>query len=47
MGLAGEIAYKKIKEQNLGTSSYRTFIIDSISNMTYDILKGGAKIESI
>ena len=47
MGLAGEIAYDKIKQQNAGTSSYRTFIIDSISNMTYDILKGGAKIESI
>ncbi len=47
MGLAGEIAYDKIKKQNAGTSSYRTFIIDSISNMTYEILKGGAKIESI
>lgn len=47
MGFAGEIAYDKIKKQNAGTSSYRTFIIDAISNMTYDILKGGAKIESI
>lgn len=47
MGLAGEIAYDKIIKQNAGTSSYRTFIIDAISNMTYDILKGGAKIESI
>ncbi len=47
MGLAGEIAYDKIKKQNAGTSSYRTFIIDAISNMTYGILKGGAKIESI
>lgn len=47
MGLAGEIAHDKIIQQNAGTSSYRTFIIDSISNMTYDILKGGVKIESI
>jgi len=45
MALSGEIAYKKITDQNLGTSSYRTFIIDSISNMTYEILKGGANIE--
>lgn len=47
MGLAGEIAYNKTIQQNAGTSSYRTFIIDAISNMTYEILKGGAKIESI
>ncbi len=47
MGLSGEIAYNKIKQIEAGTSSYRTFIIDAISNMTYDTLKGGAKIEII
>lgn len=47
MGLSGEIAYSKMLQSNGGTSSYRTFIIDAISNMNYETLKGGAKIESI
>jgi hydroxyethylthiazole kinase len=47
MGLSGEIAYNKIKQTEAGTSSYRTFIIDAISNMSYETLKGGVKIEII
>ena len=45
MGLCGEMAYQKICETNGGTSSFRTYLIDAMSNMEDDILKGGAKIE--
>lgn len=45
MGLSGEKAYEKIKEKNEGTGSFRTYLIDAVSLMNYDILKKGAKIE--
>ncbi len=44
MGLSGELAYKNL--QGLGTGSYKTLIIDHISNMNNSVLKDGAKIES-
>lgn len=45
MGLCGELAYQKICETNGGTSSFRTYLIDAMSKMEDDILKGGVKIE--
>lgn len=46
MGLCGEIALKRLKESKLnGTSSYRTYIIDAMSNLTDEILEEGMKIE--
>ena len=44
MGLAGEIAYKRVSEMD-GNSSYRNFIIDAIYRMTPEELKEGAKYE--
>jgi hydroxyethylthiazole kinase len=46
MGLSGEIAYEKVKKENAGTSSFRTYLIDAMSNMTGEMLEGGMKIES-
>lgn len=45
MGLCGELAYEKIIKLDEGTSSYRTYIIDFMSKMNYNILSGGAKYE--
>lgn len=46
MGLAGEIAFKKLEEVNGGTSTYRMLLIDAISQIDYKILKEGIKIET-
>ncbi|WP_304507779.1 hydroxyethylthiazole kinase [Anaerotignum sp.] len=47
MGLSGEIALERLKKTELGgTSSYRTYIIDAMSNMTDEILEEGMKIEA-
>lgn len=46
MGLAGEIAFEKLTEVQGGTSSYRIFIIDAISQINYEKLKEGVKIET-
>lgn len=46
MGLSGELAYEKMLEQQTGTSSYLTYIIDEISKMTTDKLERGANVES-
>ncbi len=47
MGLSGEIAFERLKKTELGgTSSYRTFIIDAMSNMSDEILEGGMKLEA-
>lgn len=45
MGLSGEIAYQKIMNEHKGTSSFRTYLIDTISMMDDKILEGGMKIE--
>ena len=34
MGVSGELAHERKKKNDAGTSSYRTYIIDEISNMT-------------
>lgn len=45
MGLAGEFAYKKIIENNVGSSSFKMYLIDFISKIDEIILKEGAKVE--
>ena len=46
MGLAGEIAHARVESTPLaGTSSFRTYLIDAISNMTDEMLEEGMKIE--
>ncbi len=44
MGLAGEIACSRLNKLD-GNSSYRSYIIDAICNMTPDQLERGAKYE--
>lgn len=44
MGLAGEIAWKRMQEGD-GNSTYRNRIIDALFNMTGDELEKGAKYE--
>ncbi len=44
MGLAGEIAYAKLNKLD-GNSSYRSYIIDAICNMTPEEISEGAKYE--
>lgn len=46
MGLAGEIAFKRLEKNQGGTSSYKGFLIDAISQIDYKILKEGVKIET-
>lgn len=45
MGLCGELAYNKLEKVGGGTSTYRTYIIDFMSNINSEILNGGAKVE--
>lgn len=45
MGLCGEMAYEKVQDEKSGTSSYRTYLIDSMSNMDGETLQGGMKLE--
>lgn len=46
MGLCGELAYKKMIQNDAGTSSFRTYLIDEISKMDANGLKEGIKVES-
>lgn len=46
MGLAGEMAFKKLEKVRSGTSTYRTLLIDSISEIDLANLKEGVKIEN-
>lgn len=45
MGIAGEIAYQKVTKENLGTAGFRTYLIDAMSIMNEETLKGGMKVE--
>ncbi len=45
MGLSGELAYEKMKKNDAGTSSLRTYLIDFMSKIDARMLKEGAKIE--
>lgn len=46
MGLAGEIAFEKLKKVDGGRSSYKMFLIDAIGQIDLERLKEGVKIES-
>ncbi|NLM74428.1 MAG: hydroxyethylthiazole kinase [Clostridiaceae bacterium] len=46
MGLCGELAYERLVKNDAGISSYRTYLIDAMSKLDEDTLKGGIKIES-
>jgi hydroxyethylthiazole kinase len=45
MGLSGELAYEKLVELGGGTSTYRMYIIDFVSEISNSVLNGGSKIE--
>lgn len=45
MGLAGELAARRVMNNQLGTGSLRTYIIDMVSTMTADALEASAKVE--
>lgn len=45
MGISGEKAYKKIMETNEGLSSFRTYMIDYMGNLTHKMLEGAMKVE--
>jgi hydroxyethylthiazole kinase len=45
MGLSGEIAHDRVVKNGEGTASFRRHLIDSISLMTVETLKEGAKFE--
>lgn len=47
MGVGGEIAFKKMEKFEGGTMMFRMFLIDSISNMTPEIINGEMNIEEI
>lgn len=47
MGLAGEMAWDKVRQTGAGTSSMRMHIIDAVSNMSDEILAGGMKVETL
>ena len=44
MGLCGELAFARLSPQD-GNSSYRSYIIDAVCNLTGENLEGGAKYE--
>lgn len=46
MGLCGELAYEKTELQKAGTSSFRMHLIDAMSMLDWETLKGGMKVES-
>lgn len=46
MGLCGELANKRIIKDDLGTSSFRTFLIDYISKIDEKELMAGLKLEA-
>lgn len=47
MGIAGELAARQVKNNQLGTGSLRAFIIDNISTMTGNTIETYAKITLI
>ncbi|QGU95374.1 hydroxyethylthiazole kinase [Clostridium bovifaecis] len=47
MGVSGDIAFEKMERFEGGTMMFRMFLIDSISNMTSEIINGGMSIEEM
>lgn len=46
MGLAGDLAFEKLENLDAGTSSYRMFLIDSISQIDYSTIEEAGRFES-
>lgn len=46
MGLCGELAFAKVEAEQAGTASFRTYLIDAMSQMDAQTLAGGVKIET-
>lgn len=44
-GLCGEMAARKVEAEGSGTSSFRMYLIDAMSNLDGETLKEGAKVE--
>ncbi|MCC3358587.1 hydroxyethylthiazole kinase [Bacillus sp. REN16] len=44
-GYCGELAYQKVEELNGGTSSFRMYLIDSMSKLDFKLLEGGMNLE--
>ena len=44
-GVAGELAFKQLTVKGGGTSTYRSYIIDEVSNMTPEKMREAVKIE--
>ncbi len=44
MGLCGELAHDKVKDTGEGTGSFRTYLIDNMSQLDGDRLEQGAKL---
>ena len=45
MGVSAERALSKVKRDDVGTASFKTYLIDEISKLNYEKLKGGMKVE--
>lgn len=45
MGYSGQLAWNRVEEQGAGTGSMRTYLIDAVSRMDWNLLKGGIQIE--
>ncbi len=46
MGLCGELAYNKVCQEDGGTATFRTYLMDYMSKINAELLNGGMKIES-
>ncbi len=46
MGLCGELAFARVEAEQAGTASFRTYLIDAMSQMDAQTLAGGVKIET-
>ncbi len=46
-GLCGELAYEKMVANEGGTSSFRTYFIDAMSNLSGEQLEKGHKVEKV
>lgn len=47
MAIAGELAYRKVEINNLGSGSFRTFLIDELYNMNEEKIKKYAKLYKV
>ena len=45
MGYCGEIAYKRVEEEQKGSGSMHMYILDALSTMSEEALRGGQNVE--